>query len=140
MRYRVRRQLEFVRSGTGSSKEIVVVRAGDEVDAVALASLAGFDRAGFDRMSARHKASGEPGGPLVIFEFEGAFRSATIGRDLEPLDTIVARHSLPARPDPRPAPLAPRAEPETTPTPPSPPSRKPRRWSERLRNEQESKS
>lgn len=140
MRYRVRRQLEFVRSGTGSSKEIVVVRAGDEVDAVALASLAGFDRAGFDRMSARHKATGEPGGPLVIFEFEGAFRSATIGRDLEPLDALVARHSLSDRPDPRPAPLAPRAVPETTLTPPSPPSSKPRRWSERLRNEQETKS
>ncbi len=140
MRYRVRRELAFNRSGSGSSTDLVVLRVGDEVDAVPLASLAGFDRAGFDRMSARHKATGEPGGPLVIFEFEGAFRSATIGRDLEPLDTLVARHSLSDRPDPRPAPLAPRAEPETTPTPPSPPSRKPRRWSERLRSEQESKS
>lgn len=99
MRYEVRRDLRFVRDGNGLTLDTLA--AGTEIEAIPIESLStAWQRTSFERIVRRHKAQGEPGGPLVVFEWLGLPRSAIVGPDLVVVQPNRIRLSDPA---PRPS-------------------------------------
>jgi len=99
MRFEVLRDLRFVRNGNGLTLDTLA--AGEQIETIPVESLrSSFARTSFERIIRRHKADGEPGGPLVVFEWLGLPRCAIVGPDLGPIRPNRIRLSDPA---PRPS-------------------------------------
>lgn len=83
MKYRVKRDLQFYRSG--KTREMVTLPAGTVVTEEYIPDLNRFDGEAFEKRFQKDQKAGFPEGQLVVFTYEQGHRSAYCPRDLEPV-------------------------------------------------------